>query len=148
MRRAVPETCLATGSLRKEGCGVRLDGAPTPRVVVDLDKPGAPLGPGETRCDYLFFAESPSAPGWLAPLELKGGRFQATGVQAQLQAGADAASGLLSQAVAVRFCPIIVSRGTRKNEREKLKRIRIRYRGAVEPVRQMGCDRRLADVLR
>ena len=46
------------GRLRKEGCKVSLNDAPEPRLIVDFDKPGSPLGQNQTRCDYLFVADS------------------------------------------------------------------------------------------
>lgn len=148
VRRAVPETCLVTGTLRKEGCLVRLNGVPAPRAIVDLDKPGAPLGAQETRCDYLFIADTRDAPGWLAPLELKRGGFRAAGVTRQLQAGADAAGQILPPVVPVRFRPIVVSRGTHKAERENLRAYRVRYRGVREPIRELACNGQLATRLR
>lgn len=148
VRRVVPETCLETGALNKEGCTVRLKGAPAPRLVIDFDKPDAPLGTHSSRCDYLFLAEASGPKAWVVPLELKKGKAAASGVEKQLQAGADAAGRLLPPAMPVRFRPIVVSRGTHKNEREKLKRLRVRYRGTREPIRQLGCDRQLVDALR
>ena len=147
MRQAVPGSCLATGALRKQGCTVRLRDAPTPRVVIDLDRPGSPLGGQNTRCDYLFIAEPAGDAGWLVPLELKRGGFRATEVVNQLQAGADAADGLLPQGAAVRFRPIVASGATHKAQRDKLKTRRVRYRGTVEAVRHMECGGRLMDRL-
>ena len=57
VRARVDDRCIAT-RIRKQGCSVSLDGAPAPRVIVDFDKLGSPLGPSDQRCDYLFVADA------------------------------------------------------------------------------------------
>ncbi len=68
---ALDKNCTVSGKLKKKGCAVSLEGAPEPRLIVDFDKPGSPLGKSETRCDYLFVANGERCAGWIAPLELK-----------------------------------------------------------------------------
>ena len=38
------QRCMVSGRLKKEGCAVSLKDAPAPRLIVDFDKPGSPLG--------------------------------------------------------------------------------------------------------
>ena len=45
---------LVVGGCSKQGCKVPLKNTPQPRLVLDLDKPGSPLGKNETRCDCDF----------------------------------------------------------------------------------------------
>ncbi len=91
VRGRIDKACLVRGGLNKDGCQVLMGGVPATRLVVDLDRLGSPLGPDETRCDYLLIAEDEQAGGWVAVLELKKGRLRAGHVIRQLRAGASAA---------------------------------------------------------
>ena len=136
---------------QKNGCAVSLAEMPQPRLVVDLDKPGSPLGPAQTRCDYLFLAESSCSELWLAPIELKKGTVDAGKAIEQLQAGAQAAEGIippLGAGIDVRFRPVLASGGgMHKAERDKLKTEanRVTFRGYSEAIRRIRCDAPLID---
>ncbi len=150
VRSNVDERCIAT-RIRKRGCRVNLEGVPTPRVIVDFDRPGSPLGSSDERCDYLFMADAADGDGWVVPLELKGGQFDASKIAGQLQAGAGAAERIVPRTIAVRFRPIAVHRGdTTKEARNRLKQkpILVRFRGKDVPLRRMKCGQKLADQLR
>ena len=125
-----------------------LAAAPKPHLIVDFDKPGSPLGPHETRCDYLFVAEGDI--GLVAPLELKRGRLHAREVVGQLQAGASAAEKLVPPEEPVKLRPVVASSGRSKAEisRLKAKGNRIRFHGRLEPVRLMSCGGPLVGALR
>ena len=127
-----------------------LAGAPEPRLIVDFDKPGSPLGSDSTRCDYLFVAEGSGGSGWVAPLELKKGRLRAGEVVRQLQAGARAAECLVPSGTPVAFRPVAVSGNVPKAERDRLKdkSSRIRFRECDEPVRWIRCGDSLVQELR
>ena len=90
IRANVDGRCIAT-RIRKDGCSVSLNGVPSDRLIVDLDKPGSPLGQADARCDYLFVAEDGAGAGWVAPMELTRGRCVASKFVRQLRAGASAA---------------------------------------------------------
>ena len=124
--------------------------APSPRLVVDFDKPGSPLAADATRCDYLLVAEGEHAHGWVAVLELKRGRLHAEQVVRQLRAGASAAEKLVPQGEAIMFRPIAASGSTPKHERTKLRSRAnaIRFHGHMEPVRLMSCGTKLVMALR
>ena len=98
-----------------------MTGAPRPRRIVDFDKPGAPLPPHATRCDYLLIAEGSDNCGWVVPLELKRGRLEVNQVVGQLRAGASEAEKLVSQDEACRFRPVVAVGNVPKSERQKLK---------------------------
>ncbi len=141
--------CIAT-RIRKQGCSVSLDGAPAPRVIVDFDKLGSPLGPSDQRCDYLFVADAADRDGWVAPLELKRGRFHAGEFVRQLQAGATAAEKLVPRSAKVRFRPIaVVGGGMTKEEwnKSRQKRNAVRFRGKYELLRSLSSGQKLADKL-
>ena len=150
VRDALDNGCFKSGGLNKKGCKVLLGGAPCPRVVVDFDKPESPLGPNETRCDYLFLAEGEGEEvGWVAPLELKSGRLNTDEVICQLQAGASAAEKLVPYRLQIRFRPIAVVGSVPKAERNRLRQKGgIRFHDCLEEVRLMSCGARLATTLK
>ena len=142
--------CIVKGKLIKDGCRVVMTGAPTPRLVVDFDKPGAPLMLNEKRCDYLFVAEGNPAPDWVVVLELKKGALNAGQVVKQLRAGAAAAEKLVGQNEAVRFRPIVVIGKVTKHEQLKLKEPanKIKFHEHKEPIRLMSRGGKLITKLR
>ena len=149
VRNRLDTRCLVSGLLNKKGCKVSMKGAPETRLVVDLDRPGAPLGPDETRCDYLFVAKAEGS-GWVAPLELKRGRLKVGEVVKQLQAGASVARKLVPSHADVRFRPIAaVGDTTSTQERNRLRRPDnlIRFHGKAEPIRLMSCGEALVYAL-
>ena len=151
VRANVDDSCVVTG-MDKQGCRVSVDGAPSSRLIVDLDEDGSPLGPQDRRCDYLFFADADDGgDGWVATLELKRGRFHSGQFARQLQAGAAAAERIVPGNVAVRFRPVAVyGGGVTKAERLRWQRqpSRVRFRGKHELLRRMTCGQELANQLR
>ncbi len=120
-------------------------------MIVDLDTPGSPLGPSDERCDYLFVANAADLAGWVAPLELKRGKFDAGQIADQLQAGAGAAERLVPPNFAVEFRPIAVfGGGTTKAERIEAQKKKnwVRFRGSAREMRLMKSGQKLADQLR
>ena len=150
VRRALDPKCLVKGGLKKKGCKVMMTDAPSPRLIVDFDKPGSPLAANATRCDYLLIAEGEHADGWVVVIELKGGRLDADEIVRQLRAGASAAERFVHQGEAFRFRPVAASGSVPKYERTKLrdKANMIGFHGHEERVRLMHCGDRLAMALR
>ena len=150
VRERVDDGCIATG-ISKEGCGVSLDGAPTSRVIIDLDEPNSPLPPPNQRCDYLVVVDDSSGAGSLAPMELSSGRFQVGKFVGQLRAGSRAAERILPAGVSVSFRPIAVYGGTiHKAELTRLRQgyNKVSFRGVRETPRLLKCGSRLANALR
>lgn len=118
-----------------------LAGAPQQRLIVDFDKAGSPLGPADTRCDYLLLAEPSCGDLWVAPVELKKGDADLGKSIEQLRAGAQAAECLVSKEVAAGaiFRPVLASGGIDKNERKNLKDERVKFYDRKEPVRRIKC---------
>lgn len=144
VRSKIKEKCIAK-RCKKDGCSVSLKCVPKQHLIIDFDKPGSPLGQGDKRCDYLFVANEPTNRAWLAPLELKKSKVDAKEVVEQLKAGADIAKKLVPGNVEVNFRPIVVHRGIRKAERDKLKKesSKIRFRDLKESVRLINCGGKL-----
>ncbi len=150
VRRVIDTGCLVKGGLNKDGCKVVITNAPTPRLIVDFDRPGSPLSADATRCDYLLVAEDEHARGWVAVLELKRGSLHADQVVRQLQAGAIVAEKIVPAGEAFKFRPLAASGSTPKHERTKLreKSKMIALHGIKEPVRLMSCGAPLVQALR
>lgn len=146
VRENVDARCIVR-RCRKQGCTVSMTGAPSERIIVDLDREGAPIGTHERRCDYLFFGESAGQQSWFAPLELKGGRLRGVrAIVAQLQAGADIAESLVPGSLRPLFEPVAVLKGSHKAQRDRLKRSEVRFRGVVKRVKLQSCGSPLASV--
>lgn len=150
VRQKLAPSCIVKGRLRKEGCQVRMTGAPDPRLIVDFDKPGAPLSSSTVRCDYLLIAEGADGFGRVVLLELKRGRLHAGQVVRQLQQGASAAEDFISRDERVKFFPVAASGSASKHDRNALRKktSKVRFHGHAEAVRRISCRENLADVLR
>ena len=149
VRGALDPRTLVQRILSKKGCGVKMTNLPELRLIIDFDKPGSPLGPNATRCDYLVITEDQHRIGLVAPLELKRGQLHADQVAKQLQAGASAAEKFIAQDEAVRFRPIAASGRVSKHERTRLKRRgnMVKFHGSSEPIRLIQCGNPLVQAL-
>ena len=150
IRANVDAGCIST-RLGKEGCGVSLQGAPTRRLIIDLADPSSPLAPPNERCDYLVVADEDGDSAWLAPMELKRGRFQMGQFVGQLRAGTRAAERIVPASVSVKFRPVAVYGGSiHKAEMTRLRQgyNKVTFRGIREPLRLLKCGSRLTQALR
>ena len=143
VRNHLSEECVAS-HIEKGRCSLSLESAPTGRLIVDLDRPGAPIGEHEQRCDYLFFADADDGEDWVAPIELKGGSFRASKVAGQLQSGADAVAELIPGTVIVRVVPVAVGRGIHGEEVRRLGRRKVTFRGDSRRITLLPCGSGLA----
>lgn len=142
VRSRLAPSCLVDG-IDKGKCGASLTEAPHPRVIVDLDETGSPLGPTNVKCDFLFFAD----PGWVAPIEVKDSQPNVSKVIKQLQAGAKAAEELVPSGVAVTFRPVLVSKNLRTHKRNELRGAAVRFRKHRERVQRVACGDSLTEAL-
>ncbi len=147
VRAKLPPSCLVDGttSIDKSKCGASLAGVPDRHVIIDLDAVGSPLGHSTVKCDFLFVAD----PSLVMPIEVKDhGAPDIAKATRQLQAGADAAGKLAPRDVAVRFRPVLVSRGLRSHKRNELRGARVRFRKTPpEKVWQLICGDPLTEAL-
>ena len=148
IREQIAPTCIHNGRIVKEGCRLSLRDAPRLRLVIDCDKPSSPVDTNQERCDYLFMAEVPGQPGWVAPLELKKKNLDASKVVEQLRAGARATEKVICDKMKVDFRPTAVSLGIHKAQRNALKENRnyVRFHKHNEPVRLIKCGAPLIQV--
>ena len=150
--KVADERCIVK-RCRKEGCRVSLEKAPTPRILLDLDRPGVPfLLPDDTRCDYLFVGgPGESEEARVAPMELKKGEIKAADIVSQLRAGANLAERLIPAEASPKFVPVAVhGRGMARYQADILRRSgsHILFRGEKYAVKIIKCGARLVDALR
>ena len=130
----IADRCLVDG-IDKGGCKASLTDAPPDHAVVDLDAPGAPLGPTRVRCDYLFFAD----PNLVAPIEIKNSEPNVVRAAKQLQAGADVVDELIPGDRKIVCRPVLVSKSLRRKKQNELRQAVVRFRGRKEKVRRIAC---------
>lgn len=122
-----------------------LDGIPEPRLLIDLDLPGAPLDERSVRCDYLVFAGDGRPDFLVAPVEFKGTwRRKAEG---QLQAEANESDRLAPPTVAVMFRPVVVLQQFGPKMARRILRATVDFRGRPEPIRVVLCGQDLRKVV-
>ena len=135
-----------TSDCDRHGCNVQMDGVPDPHVVVDLDC--EPLGLLEQkRCDLLFVGEDDDE-AWVAPIELKSGRFTGYRVVKQLQGGANAADGWLPAGSTFRFVPVLAhGKEVHRRDLKALRSKKITLRDHTRQTVLMRCGEPLRKVL-
>ena len=84
------------GKLQRSGRSVDLTGASEPYLIIDFDEQGSPLGPEDTKPDFLFLSDTGGTtngstsqdPGLIAPIEISSSKNKsADKILKQLQAG-------------------------------------------------------------
>ena len=105
VRAKVGDGCLDK-KCKRPGCRVSLKGVPESHLIIDFDEPDSPLDESQTRCDYLFVADGNRNGGWVVPLELKRGKYDASEVVKQLEAGRKVAEDIVPGKTKVRFRPV------------------------------------------
>ena len=148
VRARVDDGCLGR-KCEKDGCRVSLKGVPQPHLIIDFDEPDSPLGESQTRCDYLFVADGNRNGGWVVPLELKRGKYDASKVVEQLEAGREVAEDIIPEKTKIRFRPVLVfGKAPHPAEMLELRRSKIRFRGSEKRIESMKCGGRLTEKLK
>lgn len=150
VREKLEDSCIEDGALRRKDCEISLEDAPRPRVVIDFDKPGSPLGKSQRRCEYLFVADRDGGGGWVVPMEFKSSKINVSRVAEQLRAGARVAERLVPRQNPISFRPVaVIYESVNKKQRRDLKEARnaVRYRECCEPIRVLQCGSLLTEVL-
>ena len=147
LARTVPDGCR-TKHCDRDGCKVRLDGAPHERVVIDMDCEELEIPDDQPRCDYLFIGEQNNTT-WVAPIELKSGRVgSVTAVKSQLDGGAKAVNEWLSQGISFQFIPILAhGKSIHRDDLKKLRSGKIQFRGKKRGISLIRCGDRLTKAL-
>ncbi len=129
-------------------CSLKLNNLPENLLLIDMDHDKAPTSSQNgKKCDYVFIGDE-IGEAWVAPLELKGGRLDASEAFDQLQAGASVADSILPSAAQTRFRPIVAHRrGIHRAELKRLQERRIQFRGRQFLVKCVRCGSSLIDAL-
>ncbi|MCY4662237.1 MAG: hypothetical protein OXF93_20900 [Acidobacteria bacterium] len=143
VRPKIAHAACLVDRIDKGGCGVSLIDAPRPRLVIDLDKTGAPLGKSQTKCDFLLFAD----PDLVIAIEIKAGAPNIAQARKQLQAGANAAEGLAPRDLRVTFQPVLASKSLRRDKQIELRQATVEFRKRREKIRRVACGAPLTDAL-
>lgn len=150
---AVPGGCRSD-SCDKEGCTLSVGIAKVKRILVDLDCPDLHIPPDLKRCDYVFVGEkntkAKNTKAWVAPIELKSGRFDAAKVIDQLQGGAETVEEKkwLPDDGAFQFVPVLAhGRDLRIKQRNELRSHTVHLCGQTRRVALVRCGGRLKDAL-
>ena len=142
VRSRIDQSCVVT-RCHKDGCGVALPQSARRRLIIDCDRPGAPFGPNDTKCDCLLFEETPNSTDRAIPIELKSGRIRASAVIEQLQAGARAVENLLPREIAVHLQPLLAYGSIPKGERTALDKGIVQFRGQKIRISKVRCGTQL-----
>lgn len=149
VNKRVQSSCVAS-NCSKQGCTLSLKGLSNLKVLVDLDKPGAPVKQGSPKCDYIMFAcINKNDTFCVAPIEMKRGSANASKMTSQLVAGAEIAMRLVSKQPDTKFIPIAVYGGRlhsvqSRNFRSK----RVKFHGESYPITLVRSGNRLIDFLK
>ena len=138
----IPVACQ-TRRCNKRGCRVDLAEAPSPRVIVDMDCEILPVSGNGKRCDYLFVGGECNET-WVAPIELKGGRLNASEVLGQLEGGARIADSWLPKGTSFQFAPILAhGKKIHRNDLKVLRSRKIQLRGQKKGTTLIKCGGKL-----
>ena len=145
--RIIPDSCHAT-HCNKDKCRVDLAGAPQVRVIVDMDCDALSIPNNWKRCDYLFVGEERNAT-WVAPIELKSGRFSVSAVLEQLEGGARMANRWLPQGATIQFAPVLAHGKTiHRNDLKVLRDKKLQLRGQLKGIAVIKCGDQLSKGLK
>lgn len=153
-KSAFPKCCQVE-RCRKEGCSASMSDGPSNRAIIDMDCE-AIVEPGRKRCDYLLIGADDTAT-YVAPIELKSGRFTGRTVVEQLrprqgdgrsQAGAHIADRWLPPSGSFRFVPTLAhGRGVHREELRSLRQEKVAMRGKRQQVIAIRCGDPIATAL-
>ena len=158
--RTIDPGCLVK-TCEKQGCTVRLEDAPHPFRLIDMDYPDSPAGRdtkrrrvrqrGAKRCDYLFVGEGDEDTTlYVVPLELKSSGIRANAVSSQLRAGAKVADRIVPGSSSIRFVPVAAHGGMHRKQIKDLAKpgMGVLFRGEKYPIRLIRCGDPLVAALR
>ena len=148
VRNAVPDECQVR-RCRKKGCTLKLTGAPTPYVLMDMDRCPVLVGQNQSKCDYIFVGHSNGT--CVVLMELKRGRPDAGEIVSQIRAGARIAEHIVPGDSSAWFVPLAVcGGGPNRIERDELLKPRnwIAFRGTSRPVKLVKCGTTLGAALK
>ena len=129
-------------SCSREGCQVFLEGVPRERVIVDAERAFEARRHKGKRCDFIVFLVGSAGELLTAPIELKSGRVDVSDAVQQLQEGATISDSIATKASGAVCRPILIhGHGLHSNDRKKLNRAKVLFRGVRLTVLTVRCGR-------
>ena len=148
LNRKVPDTCKVSKCL-KQGCRLSLEGLGNLKLLIDLDKPGAPVSKGLPKCDYLLFCSNKKETFCVAPIEMKSGNAKASEMASQLVAGAKIAMKLISKQPDTKFIPVATYGGRlHKIEKRNFSNKTVTFYDKSYKIVLVRCGSKLIDILK
>jgi len=158
LKSKVKSDCIVT-RIDKDGCKLTLERVMPVHLIIDLDKPNAPVSSSSPRKgDVIFFSEKgfgelsqeePWNTNWAVPVELKSGGASITTVYEQLLAGTKVIDKVLATNDECSFRPILALGGDMpRKQYSDLRRKRINFRGGRFQIKRVRCNSTLRDALR
>ena len=142
IREKVGEENL-TKLCKKEGCRVSMQGVPSTRILVDVDKVYPNHEGEDKRCDYvLFFMNAANDMLFTVPMELKRGSDSISKVPEKLRWGVNFAARLAQEAPNSTCAPILFhGRGIHENQRDELNRAKTIFHNTPATIKMARCNR-------
>ena len=133
---------------QKGQCSLKLNSLSENSLLIDMDSDEAPASSQNgKKCDYIYIGDD-NGVAWVAPLELKGGKLDASDVIEQLQGGARIADHILPLAARTRFRPVIAyRRRIHRAEQRRLQSIRVHFRSQKRLIKRVKCGSSLINAL-
>ena len=128
-------------SCKEKNCRASMKNVSRDRVVVDANKAFKAHNIGGSRCDcILFYTGSDKGLLFTVPIELKSGDVDVSEALEQLRAGAKFVNRFVSTTVNSTCRPILFhAKGLHPNQRKKLNRSKIRFRGINLTIKTAHC---------
>ena len=142
-----------TNTCSDEGCTAHLDGMPTKRVVINVEKEFDLRRDNRSRCDRLLFYGHTAKKTFIAvPIELKGGKPRESDVREQLESGLKFATTLAPHprtSGKTVYVPVLFHERSINwaNPRLRQQLLRVNFQGKSVPVLIGRCGGNLAKLL-
>ena len=151
IKKSAPQGTAKKQQIKERGCELNRKGVPPNYIVINLDDLNS-SDPGSVG-DFLFASDAngdkaPWDKSWVAAIELTRGSKSDTEVKKQLNAAAKVAEQLtknINKNVEFEFIPVFVYGG--KVDRQKMKRVKIKFRGKTRGVTVVRCESPLSKAL-
>ena len=138
-------------SYTKDGCRVSMVNVPSDRVALDVDLAYPTDRANSNQCDFVLFCIDTLKSNILGvPMELKSGDIDVSHAVLQLQDGARIVDNFAPRNIEINVVFVLVhGGGIHRAQYEKLKTVRIRFRGKEFPINTTKCSYQsnLADAL-
>ncbi len=131
------------------GCELHLNGLDGPYILLNLENRYAPVDRRTRHCDFLLVG-LPNNAGteWVIPIELTRSKDKSPEyIVSQLHGGARVADRLLPPRANVRFKAVVGQKGLHRDEFNRLRKMRVKFRNRCGRIRVLTCGDEVLDAL-